>query len=969
MVSLFRIRSRRASNGAVQQLLLRPLRPTHHQHHSSRGGMFFSVLNYQQQHSKSIITRSFGSSLPAAASASAAAHAHAPVFSLPVSPHQRTHLIFGANTDVGKTIVSAGLVRASLLSRQRRKTKSQQQQRDENNNSSNNNQHSVHYIKPLQCGGSDEEFVRRYALVADNAGGDTSSSSSIVHQAEQEAAAARLSAKILFQWETPTSPHRASILERQPCSDHQVLQAVRDELVAISSASCSDSNDAGMISTTSTTTYIETAGGVLSPSAASPENRRPYHAQTKLDDNNDDNENSSNNNSWGWVTQGDLYQPLAMAPVILVGDGRLGGISSTLSALESLLVRGYDVAALVVLEEAPSSTTEYEHDNLRALREYLTTKRSPRLRNGAGEALFAAAPSQSMVSLPPIPRDPTVPLYDWFASEEVASKFARLDAFLQNSWEGQVADLASTVQAGERRENAVWWPGHSSTESSSDASSSSSTGASYVDRATGDYLQVIGKNSNDATTTTTKTTLHRSSLVDASASWWTHGVGHGASGLALGAAAAAGRYGHVSGNVIHAPAISLAQTLVGRTGPSPWADRVFFTDDGGSAAVEAAIKMGIKTYQKRMKLSRKEAEEVDWIVAAQEDCYHGDTLGASNVSEAYLDREHPWYQPKGLCLAAPTIGFRNGVLSVSLPEGMLPDPDVKYEFDSIRQVMDVEARSLIAKMKSLYKEMIEIQWLAHEHSTEQKIGSIILEPVLLGTGGMKFVDPLWQRAMVELAHLRNIPVIFDESTVGLYRLGVKSCREILMVDPDIAVFSKLLTGGVLPLGATVTKEEVFDAVCSGEIGQSLANGNTLAPNPVACVCGLHALSAYNTAAAEADAAAGIASNTSGPRLLFDEERTKGLSKLSWVEQSFTLGSVLTVTLCSENSDGEEDGKEDEGNSRADLIVAELKRQGILAQPFGDVVYIMTSPLTEKEECAKILNILHETIDRLSKNSA
>lgn len=903
MGTLFRIRARRAGIDVFQQQ--ERWRPSHHPSRRFRSG------HHHHPHHESSIVRSFGSaSLPDTAGGS-----------LPVSTYQRTHLIFGANTDVGKTIVSAGLVRASLLSPSRA-----QRTRGGTNNINNNRQHSVHYIKPLQCGGSDEDFVRRYAL-ADNDGNDK-----LQH--------ARLSAKILCQWDTPTSPHRASVLERRPCSDAQVLQAVRDELMAISA------NHAF----TSTNTYIETAGGVLSPSSASPDNQRPYHARTQLDD---ENENSS---SWGWVTQGDLYQPLALAPVVLVGDGRLGGISCTLSALESLLLRGYDIGALVVLE------TDDRYDNLRALREYLSTRPALRLRSGAGEVLFSAAPSQSLVSLPPIPSDPAVPLYDWFASDEVSSKFKQLDAFLQNSWEGQVADLSSVIKVGEGRENAVWWPGHKTTESSS--SSGGGGAASYVDRATGEYLQVIGKDSNDATNTTNTTIMHHTNLLDASASWWTHGVGHGASSLALGAAAAAGRYGHVSGNVIHAPAISLAQALVGRTGPGyKWADRVFFTDDGGSAAVEAAIKMGIKTYQKRMKLSPEEADKMNWIVAAQEDCYHGDTLGASNISEAYLDREHPWYEPKGLCLAAPTLGFRNGALTVSLPEGMLPDPGVKYEFDSIRQVMDVEARSLTAKMKSLYKEMIEIQWLAHEHSTQQKIGSVILEPVMLGTGGMKFVDPLWQRAVVEIAHSRNIPVIFDESTVGLYRLGVKSCREILKMDPDIAVYSKLLTGGVVPLSATVTKEEVYDAVCNGEFGQSLANGNTMAPNPVACVCALQALSAYNAVAAEAEAVEGNTSSKSGPRLLFDEEKAKALSELPWVEQCFTLGSILTVTLCSETIEEEEE----EGNTRADLIVADLKRHGILAQPFGDVVYIMTSPLMDKEGCTKIMNILYEAIDRLSKN--
>jgi len=86
------------------------------------------------------------------------------------------------------------------------------------------------------------------------------------------------------------------------------------------------------------TTYIETEGGVSSPSCSSPENNHPKHSQKEI---------SASGGSWGWVTQGDLN-----ASVVLVGDGRLGGISCTLSlsALESLAIRGYAICALDSLE-------------------------------------------------------------------------------------------------------------------------------------------------------------------------------------------------------------------------------------------------------------------------------------------------------------------------------------------------------------------------------------------------------------------------------------------------------------------------------------------------------------------------------------------------------------------------------------------------------------------------------------------
>jgi dethiobiotin synthetase/adenosylmethionine--8-amino-7-oxononanoate aminotransferase len=603
-----------------------------------------------------------------------------------VAANQRSHLVFGANTDVGKTLVTAGLVRASL-----------------------DRKDAVHYIKPLQCGGSDQAFVEKHV------------------GASSDAAASRLHAQTLFNWETPASPHTASRKEGLPVSDRQVMETLQTALAATTQ------NDEE-----STTTWIETAGGVLSPSAASPENRSARHA-------------SGGDLSWGWIPQADLYQPLlGVAPVVLVGDGRLGGIAATLSALESLIIRGYDVAALVLLE------TE-GYDNVSALREY--AQRQFKLRSGSGEALFQA-PNQSIVALPPIPVDPNEPLHDWYKSGQVVETFSRLDDYLQNSWEGQVSDLQGLRTAGR---DVLWWPftqhGNVDTDDK----------VTLIDSAAGDEFSILADSPAGG--------LERIPMFDACASWWTQGVGHGESSMALASAAAAGRYGHVIfPDVVHAPAVALSQKLLGPTGPGyEWADRVFFSDDG-STAMEVAIKMGITTYQKRM--GEEGNTEVDWVVCGQEGCYHGDTLGVMDVAEPSIFNEgqHPWYEPKGLFLQTPTLGFKEGVLSIDFP-----DDDDTYEFDSIEKAMDVDARKF-TKLYAHYAELIEMQWLVYEHSeVNKKIASLVIEPILLGAGGMKFVDPLWQRALIDIAKAKNVPVVFDEVAAGLHRLGVKSCREILKI--------------------------------------------------------------------------------------------------------------------------------------------------------------------------------------------
>lgn len=199
-----------------------------------------------------------------------------------------THLIFGANTDVGKTVVTTGLVKACQTIG------------------------GAHYVKPLQCGGSDEDFVTRHVPDV-------------------------ISTTTLFEWETPTSPHTAARLEKRPVDDCQVVSALHQCIEKLKKDPAEHP------------IWVETAGGVLSPSSSSPDNTGPHHA--------------SNKEGWGWIPQGDLYREFQKdMNVVMIGDGRLGGISASLSSLESLLSRGYNVVGVILLEAGYANQT--------AIREY-----------------------------------------------------------------------------------------------------------------------------------------------------------------------------------------------------------------------------------------------------------------------------------------------------------------------------------------------------------------------------------------------------------------------------------------------------------------------------------------------------------------------------------------------------------------------------------------------------------------------
>ena len=302
--------------------------------------------------------------------------------------HPITHLVFGANTDVGKTVLTTALIRASDPKR-----------------TDGSSTGTVHYIKPLQSGGSDESFVQKH-------------SSNYLS-----------SSTTLFQWDTPSSPHFAARIENKPVSDKEVLEAlsscVREfeasSVQDFSAAENDDDDSTTIVQAGSNSIWIETAGGVLSPSSSSPENSDVYHAKSGV-------------GGWGWITQADLYKGFVRdhhdndrsTSVVLIGDGRLGGISSTLTALEALLYRDYSVGGILLINDGESDNDLCDV-NLEALREYAATYPASQLRfRSSGDKTPPRSPlfddpEKSILSLPSLPPEPE-PLNDWFASSEVQDR-------------------------------------------------------------------------------------------------------------------------------------------------------------------------------------------------------------------------------------------------------------------------------------------------------------------------------------------------------------------------------------------------------------------------------------------------------------------------------------------------------------------------------------------------------------------
>ena len=268
-------------------------------------------------------------------------------------------------------------------------------------------------------------------------------------------------------------------------------------------------------------------------------------------------------------------------------------------------------------------------------------------------------------------------------------------------------------------------------------------------------------------------------LIDGIASWWTacHGYNHPHIRAALERQLAL--MPHVMfGGLAHEPALTLARRLAALL-PGDL-DRVFFSESG-SVAVEIAMKMAVQFW-----LNRGIAGRTRFV--AFRGGYHGDTTGA-------------------MALCDPASGMH------ALFAGLLPAHFI------VDLPQDEESEAALAR-------------LLDRHAGE--IAGILVEPLVQGAGGMLFHDAAVLRRLRAAADRHDLLLIFDEIFTGFGRTGSLFACEAAAVVPDIITLSKALTGGTLPLAATVATAKVFEAFWSDDPARALMHGPTYMGNALAC---------------------------------------------------------------------------------------------------------------------------------------
>src|SRR3984885_10844073 len=376
-------------------------------------------------------------------------------------------------------------------------------------------------------------------------------------------------------------------------------------------------------------------------------------------------------------------------------------------------------------------------------------------------------------------------------------------------------------------------------------------------------------------------------LVDGIASWWTacHGYNHPHIRAAVESQLAL--MPHVMfGGLVHEPALILARRLAMLAQDSQTCDldRVFFSDSG-SVAVEVALKMAVQYWRNRGIPARSR-------IVSFEGGYHGDTTGAMAVSD-----------PEGSFHAA----FR----------GLLPE--------QIVTAPPVDEASIAALEKLLAQRADEV-------------AAIIVEPLVQGACGMRFHDASVLKTLRALADRHVLLLIFDEIFTGFGRTGTMFAFQNAGIVPDIVTLSKALTGGTLPLAATIASRKVFDAFWSDDPMAALMHGPTFMANPLACAAANASLDLF-----EREPRLGQVAKIS-VALRQGLEPCRGRSGVKDVRVKGAIGVVELDRI-------------DDLNALRLRFIAE----GVFVRPFGNIIYLTPALTIGEDDLDRLINAIRRVV--------
>ena len=357
----------------------------------------------------------------------------------------------------------------------------------------------------------------------------------------------------------------------------------------------------------------------------------------------------------------------------------------------------------------------------------------------------------------------------------------------------------------------------------------------------------------------------------------------------------------------HAPGIQLAQKLI-EVAPKGL-QRVFYSDSGATA-VEIALKMAVQYWQLKGESKRT-------LIASLAESYHGDTVGS--MSMGYSETFHRFHK------------------SLLFPVLRITPPHVF----SYYQRMSEEA-ALDAALKDAQKKLSE---------NGATLAALVMEPLMQGAAGMWPQPVKYIQALSEICRHNNILLILDEVATGFGRTGKMFACEHAGVSPDILCLAKGITGGYLPLAATLATEEIFSAFL-GEYKEykTFFHGHTYTGNALGCAAGIANLDLFKR------------ENITGrmqPGINYLKERLqKDFLSLPHVSDARQWGYMVGIELVQDKATRQNYAPELRIGHK---VILEARKHSVLIRPLGDIIILMPPLTIGAEELSELLDVVYESI--------
>lgn len=382
-------------------------------------------------------------------------------------------------------------------------------------------------------------------------------------------------------------------------------------------------------------------------------------------------------------------------------------------------------------------------------------------------------------------------------------------------------------------------------------------------------------------------------MIDAIASWWVVTHGHCHPALVDAAREQAGKLDQVIfAGFTHEPAENLARALVDLTPGG--LNKVFFSDSG-STAVEVALKMALGYWHNIGETKRKR-------IVVMEHGYHGDTIGAMSVGA------------RGV-FNAPYDAMLFDVETVPFPIG--------------------DGANTLAALKALLE------------ASRDSVAALIVEPLVLGAGGMLMYDAAVLAGIKRLCESHDVVFIADEVMTGWGRTGTMFACEQAGVAPDILCTSKGLTGGFMPLAATLCQDRFFDAHYSEDRARMFFHSSSYTANPIACAVAFANVGVWSDEPVQARIdAIGRA----------HERHLAALAADARFENARRTGTIAAVDI--------KVGDAGYLSDVAPRLYTYFQQKGLLLRPLGNTVYIMPPYAISEDDLEEIYAAISHAPDVL-----